>query len=162
MRRARIALATGGFVALLAACVGGPGPLPDQGIDQASQGGGIQGDPSSTTEQTSSAGGNDNSGSKPEQTRPPVMLRASDYDQDCEVDSDCVAVFEGEGCTACRCPNAAISTQDATKYATDVQNAAKDCPARGDVACASCQNVSPGCNPDTKKCALGVTSSDGG
>jgi hypothetical protein len=33
----------GSLLLALAACVGGPGPLPDQGSDQSSQGGGIQG-----------------------------------------------------------------------------------------------------------------------
>lgn len=43
MRRALASIAIGCFVVALAACVGGPGPLPDQGSDQASQGGGITG-----------------------------------------------------------------------------------------------------------------------
>lgn len=161
MRTGRIALGTGCLVALLVACVGGPGPLPDQGVDQASQGGGIAGDPSGDDDGQAS-GGSKSGGGTTKPAKPPVTLRASDYDQDCEVDSDCVAVFEGSACTTCRCSNAAIATKDANKYTSDLQNGVKDCPDPGDVACAPCVAITVGCDPGTKKCGVGVSSKDGG
>ncbi len=163
MRRARVAVGTGSFVALLAvACVGGPGQLPDQGIDQASQGGGVVADPSGSPTGDETSSGTNNGGNKPPPGKPPVILRAGDYDQDCEVDTDCVAIFEGNACTSCACPNAAIASKDASKYSGDRTDAAKDCPDPGDVACTPCESPRVGCNPNTKKCGIGVSSSDAG
>ena len=163
MHKARIALVSGSFLVLLAACVGGPGELPDQGKDQARQGGGIVGDPSGSG---SGSAGSGSAGRPPAKSddapKAQVTIRASDFDQDCKVDSDCVAVFEGPACTACKCPNAAISSKEANKYSRDIAKGAEDCPDQGDVACTPCVSAVVGCNPDTKKCGLGVSSADEG
>lgn len=52
-------------------------------------------------------------------------IQASDYDQMCALDSDCVAVGEGEVCQACAlaCPTAAINKKDKSHYTSDVEHA---------------------------------------
>lgn len=43
-------------------------------------------------------------------TRPiPPTVTATDYDQSCTTDEDCVAVFEGDVCDECKCANATVS-----------------------------------------------------
>lgn len=66
-----------------------------------------------------------------------LQIRASDYEQACSVDSDCVAISEGNACEACAlgCTNAAINMSDESKYEDDVGAVPKrtvqiscDCP----------------------------------
>lgn len=45
---------------------------------------------------------------------------AEDYGQTCEVNADCVAVYEGEVADPCHCVNAAISAEDLEAYETDL------------------------------------------
>lgn len=55
-------------------------------------------------------------------------LVASDYDQTCQQDSDCVAIFQGElGCCGGGCPNAAISRANYGKYQMDVASRQQRC-----------------------------------
>ena len=49
----------------------------------------------------------------------PTIL-ASSYDQSCNVDSDCAAVFSGSLCSTCTCPNATISQDAMAAYQADV------------------------------------------
>jgi hypothetical protein len=50
-----------------------------------------------------------------------AVIRASDYDQSCTTDSDCMAVTEGNSCRPCfACPNAAINGRDLDRYQSDV------------------------------------------
>jgi hypothetical protein len=69
-------------------------------------------------------------------------LPASDYDQSCTQDSDCVGIAEGdlctEGCTDCI--NAAINVRDQAKYQSAVSGYAGSC---------SCPAVLIGCNAGT-------------
>ena len=159
MRRARIAFGTGCFVALLAACVGGPGPLPDQGTDQAGQGGGVVGDTSAGEGSSGSSKGS----TDPEVVTPPgapTQISVATFDTTCSEDSDCVAVFQGAVCDACRCPNAAINGRDLEKYSKDLEKAGQDC-ARPTIPC-RCDSQLAGCDAKTKRCVLGVKSADGG
>ena len=50
-----------------------------------------------------------------------VSIKASDYDQSCEQDSDCIGIGEGNGCD-CRvvCQNAAINVADEAKWREDL------------------------------------------
>jgi hypothetical protein len=51
-------------------------------------------------------------------------ISASDYDQSCKVDSDCVDVFEGQLCGSnCRCPNATINQSAQARYESVVSHA---------------------------------------
>jgi hypothetical protein len=53
-------------------------------------------------------------------------IRASNYDQSCKVDSDCVAMGEGNVCYACivECPTAAINVNAKGHYDSDISNEA--------------------------------------
>lgn len=144
MHRARVFLGSVSVFALLAACVGGPGPLPDQVGDQGGQGRGSSGDPGSDSDD-----GND---APPPAA--PVMVSASSFDRSCEEDDDCVGVFEGLACTACQCPNAAINKKDRGKHTSELSKGAKDCE-RTDLACGECAARPVTCDTTTKTCALG-------
>jgi hypothetical protein len=52
------------------------------------------------------------------------VIQASDYDQTCAVDTDCVSITEGSSCNACtlNCSNAAISTRSMAQYNADTAN----------------------------------------
>ncbi len=57
-------------------------------------------------------------------------ITASDYDQSCSVDSDCVGVTQGNLCAVgCNYVNAAISLADERKYQSDVSSKMGDRPA---------------------------------
>jgi hypothetical protein len=67
-------------------------------------------------------------------------LQAANYDQACQTDSDCVAVFLGSFCAAqsCACENAAINASSYQQYASDFEkdNAPRcPCPSPPPVAC---------------------------
>lgn len=67
-------------------------------------------------------------------------LAAADYDQACQVDSDCVAVFLGSFCGghSCACENAAINVRSYHQYSSDFDrdNAPRcPCPDAPPVAC---------------------------
>jgi hypothetical protein len=49
-------------------------------------------------------------------------ITASSYDQSCTIDSDCIAVAEGDSCSLCgfNCPNAAINVGQYGKYLADI------------------------------------------
>lgn len=58
-------------------------------------------------------------------------LSASNYDQSCTQDSDCVAVFSGSFCSGneCACENAAINVSAQAQYEADFQSDhAPECP----------------------------------
>lgn len=52
------------------------------------------------------------------------MIQASSYDQSCNVDTDCIAISEGNFCVpgAMNCSNAAINKGSKTQYLSDVAN----------------------------------------
>lgn len=65
---------------------------------------------------------------------------ASDYDQSCRQDTDCVAVFSGSFCGghSCACENSAINVSDQQRYVSDLQSDDAPecpCPAPPAVAC---------------------------
>jgi hypothetical protein len=66
-------------------------------------------------------------------------LPASDYDQSCRQDSDCVGITEGDLCTegCIGCLNAAINVRDQAKYMSNVSGFAGNCscPAVLGIAC---------------------------
>jgi hypothetical protein len=51
----------------------------------------------------------------------PKEIRASDYSQSCKDASECVAIYEGNGCAACRCANAAIRKDQLPRYERDLK-----------------------------------------
>jgi hypothetical protein len=81
------------------------------------------------------------------------LIQASDYEQSCKVDSDCVAVGEGSACSPCAldCPNAAISKSAYAKYQADFSKT----PA------ASCFAPSS-CGLESSPCCIGGTCQMGG
>ena len=156
MQGTRVGLVIGSLVVLLAACVGGPGPLPDQGSDQAGQGGG-------TSDDTSGSEGSDGRGDSTDDAPPaaPAVMTVTNYDTTCSEDSDCVAVYQGVVCQACLCPNAAVNRKDLENYSKDLEKAGTDCT-RDDIECAPCAPQVAGCDAKTNRCGLGVSSADGG
>jgi hypothetical protein len=52
------------------------------------------------------------------------VIQASDYDQTCAVDTDCVGIVEGSTCNACtlNCSNAAIRKSAMAQYNADTTN----------------------------------------
>ena len=53
------------------------------------------------------------------------LIEASNYDQSCTTDSDCIAIAEGDVCTPCGigCTNAAINVAAHARYKADVASA---------------------------------------
>ncbi len=71
----------------------------------------------------------------------PCVVRASTYDQTCTSAADCVAVFDGNVCSAqCRCQNSGINRSDLARYQANFPHAdgglACPCPAQM-IACLS-------------------------
>ena len=132
------------FIGATVACVGGGGPLPD---------------PSGQGEETNPGTGDDNqptptttdSGST---NSPPSPITASSYNASCTQNSDCAAIFEGDVCSNCRCPNASINTQDVPKYSTDVATAIKSCASSTANTC-KCTAPQVRCNTTAKRCEVG-------
>jgi hypothetical protein len=67
-------------------------------------------------------------------------ISASNYDQSCAQDTDCIAAFSGSFCGghACACENSAINASAQAQYEADLQNAHAPkcpCPAPPPVAC---------------------------
>lgn len=151
MRRALAGLFIGSFIGAIAACTGGPGPLPD-GTGQPGQGGTSSGQDESTPAQSGS-GGTASTSTATGTTPPPITT--SGYDTTCSTTTDCAAVYEGSPCEACRCPNAAINTSDLTKYMTALSNAAGSCPSSGPEC--KCAIPTVNCNA-SKHCAVTFSS----
>lgn len=163
MLRAFSAFVTGSLVAVLAACTGGPGPLPD-GSSEGNTGGtdttsgSATGDtatspPSNTTSSTSSSSGSSSGGS--------CSVSAAGLDTSCSTDSDCTLVFVGP-ISSCACSNFAINKNDLTKYQTQATQGAQGCNGQTGSSGGQCScptNIRPSCNTSTKRCA--VTSSAG-
>lgn len=76
-------------------------------------------------------------------------IRTTSYDRKCVSDTDCVAVYSGEVCNTCRCPNAAVSQKDADRYKKDLESILKACGTRAKVDCEPC-------NPTTGLCLGGT------
>jgi hypothetical protein len=79
-----------------------------------------------------------------------TTLHISNYETTCAVASDCAVVFIGDPCaSACRCPNAAISTTATIQEASDLAAAEALCTTSPGGCTVSC--VVP-----TASCAQGV------
>ena len=75
-------------------------------------------------------------------------LSASDYDKSCKVDTDCIDVFIGDACDACRCSNDAINISEQEHYQKDL-DAAANCHGGGPVCDADCIFKPPVCQQGT-------------
>jgi hypothetical protein len=51
---------------------------------------------------------------------PNALVLAGNYDQSCTRDDDCIAVFEGNACSAVQCANAAIRRDELTEYRAEL------------------------------------------
>lgn len=74
---------------------------------------------------------------------PRVHFSASSYKTTCAVKEDCVGVYVGEGCAACKCENGAIHKDDLAKYQED--RASARCGATGIACAADCAQVEVDC-----------------
>lgn len=59
----------------------------------------------------------------------------------CTVATDCAAVFIGDACSTCLCPNAAISTSSRAAYDLEVTQAQRLCGPRPAIACDCAQST---------------------
>ena len=57
----------------------------------------------------------------------PPPISASDYDQTCTADSDCVEINVGDVCGCIGCGGGAINAKDEAKYQSDVTQRAAEC-----------------------------------
>lgn len=133
------------LVAVFVACTGGPGPIDQTGGGSSgsltSSSGGTSGGTSSSGDPTSGGGGGGSGGSNNK------TVSASEVSQACVESTDCVAVYEGAVCDACKCPNAAIAKDSLAEYGSKFQSAG--CPTT-DVACAAdCAEATPVCAQGT-------------
>ena len=53
--------------------------------------------------------------------RPPLFIEASNYDTTCVADSDCVIIYTGEVCSACRCGTAAVNSGAYEQYLREIE-----------------------------------------
>jgi hypothetical protein len=60
----------------------------------------------------------------------PQVIWATDYDQSCTSNSDCVPVYQGSLCSECRCPNETINSAELAKY-----EAASNTPGQPPASC---------------------------
>ena len=75
-------------------------------------------------------------------------LDAGDYNRSCTADDQCIDVFIGDACEACRCANDAINISDKDRYQADLESARK-CPPGGPVCNADCITPVPVCQKGT-------------
>jgi len=91
-------------------------------------------------------------------------IQASNYDQSCDADTDCIAVAEGNFCVpgAANCPSAAISKNAQAQYQSDVANTnAAFCSAPSSCDASSCcTSMGPSCVKGT--CELTCAPDDAG
>jgi hypothetical protein len=69
----------------------------------------------------------------------PALIDGSAYKTSCSTVSDCAAVYFGDQCSMCACPNGAISVSQKVLYEADRSAALATCGARPAVACAACE-----------------------
>jgi hypothetical protein len=66
----------------------------------------------------------------------PCMISASNYDQSCNVDTDCWEVSSGDYCSAiCRCGTSAINVEALAQFNADVSKTPRGSGALGNVSC---------------------------
>jgi len=76
-----------------------------------------------------------------------TTVKASDYNQKCATDNECVDVFFGDACDACHCSNDAINVSDLPRYQKDLDDATT-CR-EGPVCAADCIVRRPVCQAGT-------------
>ena len=72
---------------------------------------------------------------------PPQPISATDFSQSCTTgnDAECTLVAEGDVCTPCSCPSAAIATSALEAYSAEVRSRRATCTSPVDSpACAAC------------------------
>ena len=67
-----------------------------------------------------------------------TSISVTSYGQACENDGECTAVFQGDVCTPCLCPNAGILTTALSTYTADVAKLRMQCGPIAEVACKPC------------------------
>ncbi len=87
-----------------------------------------------------------------------TIVDAAKYRQSCTGSGDCTAVFSGDQCSICLCPNAGINNADADAFHRAATEAVKHCGPRPAIACAGCPDIVDVCLAG--KCAVQLT--DGG
>lgn len=161
MRFARRSIGLGLLAAVnlaVIACTGGPGSA-DQGGDTGDQYSGVSGDDGRSA-QNGSTDVPVNTGSTATATttttaQPPADMKASDYDQSCQSDGDCIGVVEGPVCGSCSCSNAAVNSKDYVKFAGERSTRSFQCALAGQPtsgnACSPC-NTSQTAHCDANRC----------
>src|SRR5262245_38615312 len=82
---------------------------------------------------------------------PAPLIHASDYDQSCKVDDDCVAVVDGMLSCCSNCPTAAINERALPVYQADQRDRTPSCT---DVACPAIACLPPTAVCKSGKCAI--------
>ena len=70
-------------------------------------------------------------------------IDAKNYKKTCTTDATCAAIFSGDTCANCQCSNAAISSSEAARYASDWSTLHAGCPTSfqpNAAICAPCEN----------------------
>lgn len=170
MKLGRLLFGSGSLLLLTVACVGGPGPLPDdQGQTQGS------GNPTTTSPPSSGSGAGGSvgtgtvggssgaSGSSGTGTSVKRSITANEFNQSCSGESatECVAFFFGGTCTPCQCPNAAINVAESEKYEKLMTERTDGC-AIPDIACGPCKSVTAICVANTCQITTASSPKDGG
>lgn len=88
-----------------------------------------------------------------------TVVDSSGYDHACTADSQCVAVFGGNICAVCSCPNDAINRSALAGFNAAVSAALNACGPRPAIACAACEDKPVACVAG--RCAI-VTATDAG
>ncbi len=70
----------------------------------------------------------------------PSIIDGKKYKTECAAPADCAAVFFGDQCRVCACPNGAISSSDKVQYEADRSAAIATCGPRAAVACGPCED----------------------
>jgi hypothetical protein len=75
-----------------------------------------------------------------------ALIKASNYDQSCQTDADCVAIGEGDACVACtiECKSAAIRRDALADYQDDIEKLGPTIDPRIRVEC-NCLEVKGPC-----------------
>lgn len=67
-----------------------------------------------------------------------TQIDVTHYSQACTAATDCAAVFTGDTCAVCVCPNAAVSRQDLARYTADADALRVRCGPRPEARCGAC------------------------
>ena len=62
-------------------------------------------------------------------------IATTSFDRQCAVATDCVSVYEGDLCAACRIDNAAINAAELQRYEAEARSLSKNCLYIGEARC---------------------------